>query len=73
MVFQSHVYASQHDSLPDCLVEFLEDSNILKVGVGCATDAVFVSRSYPDTQVNGICDVGLMAMKLGITKGNKTY
>jgi hypothetical protein len=58
--------------LPRSLKNFLEDANILKVGVGVGSDALKIKKSF-DLDTLGLVDIAVMSMKLGLSHGKSLY
>eukprot|EP01117_Protostelium_nocturnum_P010244 TRINITY_DN3679_c0_g1_i3.p1 TRINITY_DN3679_c0_g1~~TRINITY_DN3679_c0_g1_i3.p1 ORF type:complete len:269 (-),score=44.40 TRINITY_DN3679_c0_g1_i3:24-830(-) len=52
----------QFESLPRCLIEFLERPDILKVGVGVHNDALSINDAFPHQfiRVHGLVDISIL-------------
>lgn len=70
-VFDLHKITQESKKLPECIVQFLENENILKLGVGVATDRERLKKTFEIT-TKGIVDVALIAMKLNLTRGYRS-
>eukprot|EP01104_Vermistella_antarctica_P007901 TRINITY_DN1957_c0_g1_i1.p1 TRINITY_DN1957_c0_g1~~TRINITY_DN1957_c0_g1_i1.p1 ORF type:complete len:420 (+),score=86.53 TRINITY_DN1957_c0_g1_i1:160-1419(+) len=57
--------------LPDSLRALLEDSDVLKVGVGVIDDAHCMRRSF-GTAMKGLVDVSVIAFQRGVTPGYRS-